>query len=116
MEDSPPGDTTTFHNAAKWRPLPDSNRNRRFRKPELYPVELRGLDLEQFSSSNFARKLPVATVLRMNSGIQGYMLVRARIKPIAIVAALVIMIAALVYVAMNRSHEVSPSPPLHQAR
>jgi hypothetical protein len=26
----------------KWRPLPDSNRNRRFRKPELYPVELRG--------------------------------------------------------------------------
>ena len=25
-----------------WRPLPDSNRNRRFRKPELYPVELRG--------------------------------------------------------------------------
>jgi hypothetical protein len=27
----------------KWRPLPDSNRNRRFRTPELYPVELRGL-------------------------------------------------------------------------
>ena len=28
----------------EWRPRPDSNRNRRFRKPELYPVELRGPD------------------------------------------------------------------------
>ena|SRR2546423_1361088 len=28
--------------ATEWRPRPDSNRNRWFRKPKLYPVELRG--------------------------------------------------------------------------
>lgn len=35
---------------AGWRPLPDSNRNRRFRKPELYPVELRGQLIFKFTS------------------------------------------------------------------
>jgi hypothetical protein len=33
-----------------WRPLPDSNRNRRFRKPELYPVELRGRAVQSTKS------------------------------------------------------------------
>jgi len=27
-----------------------------------------------------------------------------------------LMIAAILYVALNRSHEVSPAPPLHQNR
>jgi hypothetical protein len=31
--------------------------------------------------------------------------------PVAIIAALVIMIAALIYTAFNRSHEVAPAPP-----
>jgi hypothetical protein len=38
-----------------WRPLPDSNRNRRFRKPELYPVELRGRALLSLSRAHVAR-------------------------------------------------------------
>jgi hypothetical protein len=45
-----------------------------------------------------------------------FMLVRCRAKPIAIIAAFVLMIAAIVYVALNRSHEVSPAAPLHQQR
>jgi hypothetical protein len=44
------------------------------------------------------------------------MVVRGRIKPVAIIGALVIMIAALFYVALNRSHEVAPAPPMHQPR
>jgi hypothetical protein len=36
------------------------------------------------------------------------MLVRSRVKPVAIIAALVLMIAALLYVAFNRSHTVAP--------
>ena len=44
------------------------------------------------------------------------MVARGHIKPIAVIAALVIMVAALVYVALNRSHEVAPAPPLHQTR
>lgn len=44
------------------------------------------------------------------------MLVRSRVKPVAIIAALVLMIAALLYVAFNRSHAVAPEPPLHQSR
>ena len=35
-----------------WRPLPDSNRNRRFRKPELYPVELRGQKLSVYQDAH----------------------------------------------------------------
>jgi len=34
-----------------------------------------------------------------------------RIKPFAIIAALVVMIAALFYAAVNRTHEVAPNPP-----
>lgn len=44
------------------------------------------------------------------------MLTGVRMKPVAIIAALVVMIVALLYVALNRSHEVEPAPPLHQAR
>jgi hypothetical protein len=44
------------------------------------------------------------------------MLTGTRIKPVAIIAALVLMVGALLYVALNRSHEVSPSPPMHQSR
>jgi hypothetical protein len=44
------------------------------------------------------------------------MLVRCRAKPIAIIGAVILMIAALLYVALNRSHEVAPEPPLHQSR
>jgi hypothetical protein len=45
-----------------------------------------------------------------------FMLVRSRTKPIVIIAALIVMIAALTYVVLNRSHEVAPAPPLHQLR
>jgi hypothetical protein len=46
------------------------------------------------------------------------MVIGTRIKPIAIIAALVVMITALLYAAMNRSHEVGPTtPPLvHNSR
>jgi len=44
------------------------------------------------------------------------MLTRVRMIPVAIIAALVIMIAALIYTAFNRSHEVAPAPPLHSPR
>ncbi len=44
------------------------------------------------------------------------MLAGARMKPIAIIAALVVMIAALLYAAFNRSHEVTPVPPMHSTR
>ena len=44
------------------------------------------------------------------------MLVGSRAKPVVIIAALVLMIAAILYVALNRSHEVTPEPPLHQSR
>jgi hypothetical protein len=44
------------------------------------------------------------------------MLVRCRAKPIAIIGAIVLMIAAILYVALNRDHEVAPEPPLHQSR
>jgi hypothetical protein len=44
------------------------------------------------------------------------MLVRSRVKPVAIICALVLMIAAILYVALNRSHEVTPAAPLHQSR
>ena len=46
------------------------------------------------------------------------MVIGTRVKPIAIIAALVVMIAALLYAAMNRSHEVGPTapPPIHKTR
>lgn len=44
------------------------------------------------------------------------MLVRSRSKPVAIIAALILMIAAILYVALNRNHAVEPEPPLHQSR
>jgi hypothetical protein len=44
------------------------------------------------------------------------MVVRGRVTPFAIVAAIIVMIAALIYVGLNRSHAVAPHPPLHQAR
>jgi len=44
------------------------------------------------------------------------MLTGVRMKPVAIIAAVVVMIVALLYVALNHSHEVTPAPPLHQAR
>jgi hypothetical protein len=39
------------------------------------------------------------------------MVTGTRIKPVAIIAALVVMIAALLYAAMNRTHTVAPNPP-----
>jgi hypothetical protein len=37
--------------------------------------------------------------------------------PVAVVAALVIMIATLLYAAFSRKHDVSPQvPPMHQVR
>jgi len=44
------------------------------------------------------------------------MLVNCRAKPVAIIAALILMIAAIFYVALNRNHAVAPEPPLHQNR
>jgi hypothetical protein len=44
------------------------------------------------------------------------MLVRSRVKPVAIIGALVLMLAAILYVALNHSHEVAPKAPLHQSR
>jgi len=44
------------------------------------------------------------------------MVVRGRIKPIAVIAGLLVMLAALLFVALDRSHEVAPKPPLHQTR
>jgi hypothetical protein len=44
------------------------------------------------------------------------MLVRSRAKPVVIIGALVLMIAAILYVAINRNHAVAPEPPLHQSR
>ena len=41
---------------------------------------------------------------------------RSRAKPVVIIAALVLMIAAVLYAALNRSHEVSPAAPMHQDR
>jgi hypothetical protein len=42
---------------------------------------------------------------------------RVRIKPITVIAGVVVMIAALLYFALNRSHEVRPqTPPMHQER
>lgn len=42
------------------------------------------------------------------------MVTGARIKPIAIIAALVVMIVALLYAAINRTHTVAPNPPAIQ--
>jgi hypothetical protein len=39
-----------------------------------------------------------------------------KITPVAIIGALVLMIGALLYAAFNRSHEVTPKPPMHQSR
>jgi hypothetical protein len=39
------------------------------------------------------------------------MVTGTRIKPFAIIGGLVLMIAALVYSVMNRTHEVAPNPP-----
>ena len=39
------------------------------------------------------------------------MVTGVRIKPFAIIGALVLMIAALLYAAMNRAHTVAPNPP-----
>jgi uncharacterized phage infection (PIP) family protein YhgE len=44
------------------------------------------------------------------------MLAGTRTKPVAIIAAIVIMVAALLYAALNRSHAVAPTSPVHQAR
>ena len=39
------------------------------------------------------------------------MVIGAKITPVAIVAAVILMIAALVYAVMNRTHEVGPTAP-----
>jgi len=46
------------------------------------------------------------------------MVTGTRVKPIAIIAALVVMIVALVYAAINRAHEVGPTAPplIHKTR
>ena len=48
--------------------------------------------------------------------IQAPMLTRVHIKPVAIIAALVIMVVALIFATLNRNHTVIPAPPMHQAR
>ena len=46
-----------------------------------------------------------------------FVVVRGRITPIAVIAGLAIMILALVYLALNRSHALAlKAPPIHQAR
>ena len=57
----------------EWRPRPESNRNRRFRKPELYPFELRGhtwvqavRDFAQCGSSHYSHAL--TSVSKLTSG------------------------------------------------
>lgn len=42
------------------------------------------------------------------------MVAGARIKPVAIIAGLLIMIAALVYISLGRAHSAPPHAPLHQ--
>jgi hypothetical protein len=54
--------------------------------------------------------------LPLAGSIQAAMLTRVRMKPVAIIAALVIMVAALLFAALNRNHKVMPAPPMHQAR
>jgi hypothetical protein len=44
------------------------------------------------------------------------MVIRGRIEPVAIIGALIIMVAALFYVAINRNHEAAPSAPMPQSR
>ena len=44
------------------------------------------------------------------------MVVRSRIRSVALVVAFILMIAAILYIALNRSHEVAPAAPMHQAR
>jgi hypothetical protein len=44
------------------------------------------------------------------------MLVHARCTPIALILAVVVVVGAVVYVALNRNHLVAPEPPLQQAR
>jgi len=44
------------------------------------------------------------------------MVIRSRITPVAVIGALIIMIAALLYVALNRSHQVGPATPSQQSR
>jgi hypothetical protein len=44
------------------------------------------------------------------------MLARGRITPVAVVAALIVMIGALLYAALNRSHAVTPQHPIEQKR
>jgi hypothetical protein len=44
------------------------------------------------------------------------MVIRGRIKPFVIIGALIIMVAALLYVAINRNHEAAPSAPMQQSR
>jgi len=45
------------------------------------------------------------------------MLAGGRVRPVAVIAGLVIMIAALVYVVLNRAHSApTQAPPLHQPR
>lgn len=44
------------------------------------------------------------------------MVIRGRIKPVAIIGALIIMVAALLYVALSRNHGVGPATPMQQSR
>jgi hypothetical protein len=44
------------------------------------------------------------------------MLSNPRCKPVALIIAVALMVAALAYIALNRSHEVTPSAPLHDPR
>lgn len=42
------------------------------------------------------------------------MLVGGRITPVAVIGGLIIMIAALIFVALSRSHSAPPQAPMHQ--
>jgi hypothetical protein len=47
---------------------------------------------------------------------QSIMLVGTRVRPVAVIAGLIIMVIALVYIALNRAHSAPPQTPLHQSR
>jgi hypothetical protein len=44
------------------------------------------------------------------------MVTGTHLKPIAVIAAIVVMLSALLYVGLNRRHEAPPSAPMHDTR
>jgi hypothetical protein len=48
--------------------------------------------------------------------IQVEMLIGIRSRPVVLIAAIVVMLAALLYLALNRNHAVAPTVPVHRVR